>query len=90
VIAARAGGVTEIIDDHVTGLLTPPGDAPALSRALENLRRDPEMARGLAQQGREVARSRFSETAYLEVVETAISRALDHASTKTSAVPERV
>jgi glycosyltransferase involved in cell wall biosynthesis len=90
VIAARAGGVTEIIDDHVTGLLTPPGDVPALSRALENLRRDPEMARELAQQGREVARSRFSETAYLEVVDTAIGRALESAAAKSSAMPERV
>ncbi|CAB3778352.1 glycosyltransferase family 4 protein [Pararobbsia alpina] len=90
VIAARAGGVTEIIDDHMTGLLTPPGDAPALSRALENLRRDPEMARELALQGREVARSRFSETAYLDVVDTAIGRALESASGKASAVPEQV
>ncbi|MEJ0003508.1 MAG: glycosyltransferase [Pararobbsia sp.] len=90
VIAARAGGVTEIIEDHVTGLLTPPGDAPALSRALAQLRRDPDAAREYARRGREVARRRFSETAYLEVVDTAIERALDQATAKTPAFPERV
>ena len=90
VIAARAGGVTEIIEDHVTGLLTPPGDAPALSRALALLRRDPESAREFAQRGREVARRRFSETAYLEVVDTAIERALERAAAKTQVFPEQV
>jgi len=35
VIATRAGGVTEIIDDE-TGVLVPPNDANAIVRAIDH------------------------------------------------------
>jgi glycosyltransferase involved in cell wall biosynthesis len=37
VVATRTGGIPEIVEDTVTGLLAPPGDAAALARALERM-----------------------------------------------------
>ena len=42
-IGSRAGGIPELIDDQVNGLLTPPGNIPALSAALDRLMSDPEL-----------------------------------------------
>jgi len=41
VVATRAGGSPELIEDDVTGLLVPPRDAAALARATVGLLRDP-------------------------------------------------
>ncbi len=35
VIATRTGGLEEVVEEGVSGLLTPPGDPPALARAIE-------------------------------------------------------
>ena len=43
VIAAAAGGPLEVVTDGVNGLLTPPGDAPALAAALVRLAEDPTL-----------------------------------------------
>jgi glycosyltransferase involved in cell wall biosynthesis len=37
VVATRTGGIPEIVEDGVTGLLAPPGDAAALAGALERM-----------------------------------------------------
>jgi phosphatidylinositol alpha-1,6-mannosyltransferase len=42
VIGARAGGVTDAIVDGTTGLLVPPDDVAALTRALSGLLADPQ------------------------------------------------
>lgn len=41
VIATAAGGVSEILDDGLTGVLVPSGDALAIARAVQALRDDP-------------------------------------------------
>lgn len=60
VVATRAGGAVEIITDGVDGVLTPPGDASALTTALRALLTRPEWAGDLARAGAETARTRFS------------------------------
>lgn len=55
VVAAAAGGVTDLIEDGVSGVLVAAGDAAALGRALEGLLRDPQARARLAARGRERA-----------------------------------
>lgn len=59
VVAADAGGPSEIITDSVDGLLVPAGDARALAAALERLVRDPVAARFMGETAR-VTACRFS------------------------------
>jgi glycosyltransferase involved in cell wall biosynthesis len=42
VVATAAGGVPEVVEHGVTGLLAPPGDTEALASALAELARDPQ------------------------------------------------
>lgn len=48
VISVRSGGILEMIDDGVEGLLVPPGDPSALSRAMIELLGQPALRRRLA------------------------------------------
>jgi glycosyltransferase involved in cell wall biosynthesis len=53
VIGSRAGGITEIIDEGVTGLTFPAGDDAQLAAAVLRLLRDPREARCMGERGRE-------------------------------------
>lgn len=72
VIATAVGGVPELVEDGVSGLLAPPGDAVALAAALRRLASDPEARRRFGQAGRERA-ERFGAgrmvAAYAELFE---------------------
>lgn len=72
VVATRAGGVLEIIDDGQTGLLVAPGDAEALARALDALLSSPENARWMAAAGQAAAQDRFSLSRMLAEIEHAL------------------
>jgi glycosyltransferase involved in cell wall biosynthesis len=56
VIAAAAGGPTELITDGVDGLLTRPGDPTELAGAMRRLVDDPELRARLADAARERSR----------------------------------
>lgn len=58
-IGSRTGGIVDVIDDGESGLLVPPGDAPALAAALSQLALDPGRRSQLGQRARHVARERF-------------------------------
>lgn len=60
VVATTVGGVPEIIENEVNGLLIPPEDPAALSGALIRLLRDEQMRRRLAEAGRERVLARFN------------------------------
>ena len=53
VIATNVGGLPEIIEDNVTGLLIPKEDPAAIATAIIKLADDKELARRLAEKGRE-------------------------------------
>ena len=55
VVASAVGGLTDAVEDGVTGLLVPPGDVQALRAAIERLLGDPELRRRLGATGRERA-----------------------------------
>ena len=69
VVAGRAGGALEIVEDGVTGLLVPPGDPESLSGVLAGLLQNPSTSQALAEAGYTAARKRFSLAAMLEGVE---------------------
>lgn len=60
VIATAAGGVMEILEDGVDGILVPPNDARRLAQAIAALARDPAWARELAVAGCRKAQEQFS------------------------------
>ena len=60
VIASRAGGMPEAVLDERTGLLIPPGDAPALVAAMERLLSDPALADQYGAAGRRRMADEFS------------------------------
>jgi starch synthase len=87
VIASRVGGIPDIIDDGVSGLLVPPADPQALADAIERVAGDPAFARRLAEAGREQLRTRFSWdviTAKWDAVYGVASAALPSASSSRS------
>jgi mannosyltransferase len=59
-VASRAGAAELVVEDGVTGVLTPPGDADALAAALEPLMRDVTAASAMGARGRERVVAKFS------------------------------
>lgn len=60
VIATRVGGLAEVLRDSVTALLIPAGDVPALTQAILQLYRDPELSARLGEQAQGVQRAKYS------------------------------
>jgi mannosyltransferase len=59
-VASRAGAAELVVEDGVTGVLTPPGDVDALVAALEPLMRDPVLAADMGERGRARVLAKFS------------------------------
>jgi glycogen(starch) synthase len=60
VIASDVGGLHEVVQDGVTGVLVAPEDVAAMSAAVTRLLSDPETARAVGRAGRARALERFS------------------------------
>jgi radical SAM protein with 4Fe4S-binding SPASM domain len=63
VVATRTGGIPEAVLEGETGVLVPPGDAPAAAAAIAALLADPARARALGERGRERVLAGFSSPA---------------------------
>jgi mannosyltransferase len=59
-VASRAGAAEFVVEDGVTGVLTPPGDVDALVAALEPLMRDPAAAVAMGERARRRVLEKFS------------------------------
>jgi glycosyltransferase involved in cell wall biosynthesis len=60
VVATNVGGLPEVVEDGVTGILVPPKDSQALGEAIVRLLRDPDLSTRLGRAGRERVRSEFT------------------------------
>jgi len=69
VVAARAGGVLEIVEDGVNGVLCEPGDAHGLADVLAELRSNTALRERLVRNGYQTAIARFGTAAYVAGVE---------------------
>jgi glycosyltransferase involved in cell wall biosynthesis len=70
VVATNGGGVPEIVQDGITGLLVPMGDAPALADALRYLLDHPEIAAQMGREGRKRVLAQFTIQRTARMVES--------------------
>jgi glycosyltransferase involved in cell wall biosynthesis len=61
VVASRVGAIPDIVNDRVSGLLVAPGSPDALSRAIDELIRSPELAERLGATGSEYVRAHHNQ-----------------------------
>lgn len=76
VVATAAGGVPEIVEDRVTGLLVAPADAGALAEAVAALLADPVRARDLGRAGRRRVAERYPLARHAAEVEAVYEEVL--------------
>jgi glycosyltransferase involved in cell wall biosynthesis len=80
VVASDVGGLAELVVDGETGILVPPGDAPALASALGRLIEDRDRRRTLGAAGRARAEADFDlasfRRAHLELYESRLAGAV--------------
>jgi glycosyltransferase involved in cell wall biosynthesis len=66
VVACRVGGVVDLIEDGVTGLLVRPGDELGLAAAIQRVLTDAALSTRLADRARRVAETEFSVARMVE------------------------
>lgn len=66
VIASRLGGLPEVVDDGVTGLLFEAGNAEDLAEKIQYLWDNPELCRKMGEAGREKALREYTPDVYYE------------------------
>jgi glycosyltransferase involved in cell wall biosynthesis len=60
IVATSTGGIPEVVEDGVTGILVPPRDDAAMAEAIVSLLKDPELRWRMGNAGLSRARERFS------------------------------
>jgi glycosyltransferase involved in cell wall biosynthesis len=69
VIATAGGGVLDIIEDKVTGLLVPMKDPDAMAKAIKYLLKSPEEAQRIGLQAQMSAKTRFNVNKHVKAVQ---------------------
>ena len=60
VVATRVGGIPELVEDGVTGILVKPGCSEELGRAITELLTNPEKANRMGEMGKLRVRQHFT------------------------------
>ena len=95
-VATRVGGIPEVIEEGVSGLLVPFGDADALARAVESMIQDPSQRAAMGRAAQRRARERFSAAAIVPLYEALYRRVIGelrdrrHPQTHGSQTPPRL
>lgn len=76
VVATAAGGVLDIIEDQVSGLLVSPRDSTSMARAIQQLLQNRDQARTMGQCARRQAGERFSVERHVAAVQRIYQRIL--------------
>jgi glycosyltransferase involved in cell wall biosynthesis len=69
VVASRVGGIPDLIDQGINGLLVRPGDARELADALERVLSDNGLAKRLGREGRKRIKHQFSADVMVRSIE---------------------
>ena len=79
VVATRVGGIPEVVDDEITGILVPPGSPQKLADAASRLLNDRELSARMGNAGRRRVERCFTPDAHadavLDVYQSVLSRA---------------
>jgi N-acetyl-alpha-D-glucosaminyl L-malate synthase BshA len=73
-VARRAGGIPEVVEDNVSGILVPSDNPDALARAIENLIQEPKRRMEMGEAAKRRAREKFSAEAIVPRYETLYRR----------------
>jgi glycosyltransferase involved in cell wall biosynthesis len=76
VVATAVGGVPDVVQDRVTGLLAPAGDSAGVARAIRELLDDPLLAGRLAEAGRERVLKVYTERRLVDDIRALYQRLL--------------
>ena len=87
VIASDIGGIPELVNDGVTGLLFEPGHSGRLAEKIRQIDESPTLCRQFGEAGWETARNEFGEPKYLEELIGIYEQAIDPSKTKSPSVP---
>lgn len=87
VIASGVGGVVRVIEDNRTGLIVPPSDSRRLSERIIELLTDPDRAREIAANGRELVRTQFHEDRMLDETLLLYREVCERYSKRTATIP---
>lgn len=77
VVATRIGGVPEVVEHGVTGVLVAPGDVPALAEALTTLLQDAALRRRYGAAGRRRVETRFDQQRLIRQMERLYTELVD-------------
>lgn len=75
-VSTAVGGIPEVADDGVSGVLTPAGDADALARGVESLLSDPARRSAMGQAAMQRAKEMFSAETIVSRYESLYRRVL--------------
>ena len=77
VVATSVGGIPEVVQDGVTGLLVPPNNSQRLGEAIVKLLTHPDLALRMGQNARALTRQIFSSEVTIESVLNVYDKVLD-------------
>lgn len=82
VLASASGGIPEVIDNGITGILYPQGDAAALAQSTISLVNNAEIYRDISRRGYHAAYQKFNKERYTSELMSAISSVLGEVTAK--------
>lgn len=82
VVASAVGGIVDVIDSDITGLLVPEKDPSALAQAILTLLANPAQAAALGQEGLKAVQTRFSWNRIVPLWQNVFAAALDEAASE--------
>jgi glycosyltransferase involved in cell wall biosynthesis len=89
VVATRVGGVPDVVEDGVDGILVNVGDLDALAGALSRLAADPELRRQMGEAGRQRVLPRYAVERLIDDVDGLYRRLLERKGVTVSAAGAR-
>jgi glycosyltransferase involved in cell wall biosynthesis len=83
IVATRAGGIPEIVEDGVNGLLVPPRDAHALAQAIVRVLKDQDLRQRMGKAGFDRVNARFTVDRMVEQTAAVYGRLVNNAQLST-------